>query len=99
MARPGGVIFTNVGAAAQVITSGCGKKDVSIHLLPSGADTVLVEATLASPDDLAAAYFTIIATTNVGTVVTLTGPYGALRMTRITGATDLNKLTVYSPQN
>jgi hypothetical protein len=99
MPRPGGVIFTNVGAAAQVITSGAGKKDVAIHLAPSGADTVKVEATLASPDDLAATWFEVIAATNTATVVTLTGPYAALRMTRVTGATDLNKLTVYSPSN
>ena len=99
MARPGGNIFTNVGATAQIITSCAGKKDVSIHLAPSGTDTVLIEATLASPDDLGAVYFTVIAATNTPTVVTLTGPYGALRMTRATGTTDLNKLTVFSPAN
>jgi hypothetical protein len=97
--RPGGVIFLNSGATPQIITSGAGKKDVSIHLAPSGADTVLVEATLASPDDLAAVFFTVIASTNTPTTVTLTGPYGALRMTRTGGATSLNKLTVLSPSN
>jgi len=84
---------------AVLIVAAPGVKDQAVGLFPSGADTCSVEATLESPDDPAASWITIIAATNTPTVITLTGPVAAIRATRATGTTNLNKLVVYSSRD
>jgi len=98
-------MYPRAGAGGQLFGSSvlvvpcAGRKDMSIAIVPSGSDTCKVEVTLESPDDLAATWFEIIAATNTSSVVTLTGPIAALRCTRVSGATALNKVIVYTPQN
>jgi hypothetical protein len=96
--RPGAVGNLLLNATPLVIPL-AGKKDISIQIVPSGADTVSVEGTLESPDDAGATWFSLIAATNTATLVTLAGPVSAIRVTRASGSTVLSKVVVLTPVN